>query len=643
MFRSGIDELKEFIDDPSQIFEVVESQRSELQQLALLDRVIPDYIFKFPDTAPRLLSIQNNLGCFRNFPDYQIRHFVNLGFLHNQQYAFKASINAYSKARALIEEHGDISQLISVNIDIAGPLINLQYFDEAIENLDRAKNLLQNNPNQIFKARLLCREGYLDLHLKKDNSATQFFLESERIFLEQESESYLNIYFLNLVQSGLGRIAETSSEWEKGLLYYIQIVKRLLKEGIHSRLCWHYLNIGRCYAALDNYDCARDYFYRAIKETVDFSPQAQASAYANLGYLDNHEGKFEQAIVLYEHAEEIFRSQDNPEYFNLSNTLRWKAKANIELGRGEEGLQLLMDSHAAAKSAGSFKLKAEIYKDLATYFAAQRDYKNAYEYQLLHEQNLEKHVEQYNQELKIGIEVRFQTEQKKRETEMLKLKATQLQLKALRAQMNPHFLYNALNAIQHYITSNEVKNATKYLAEFAHLIRKSLEYSELEIISLEREVEFLDNYLSINQKLRFEDRLEYEIIIDDDLEEDILGVPTMIVQPYVENSIEHGLRSIEKGKISIHFSMLDEDNIVCEVVDNGIGRQAAAKFVQQSGRSQVHRSMGTMITENRLELLHDTKDNRIYVETIDLVDKKTGFATGTKVLVQIPVVEVQIK
>lgn len=643
MLKSGIDEVDKYNNDPNSVFDHVESQRSALQKLGFLDRVIPGFIFKFPIAAPRLLSIQYNLGCFKNFPDYQIRYYGNLGFLNNQQYAFKASITAYSKARKLIEEHGDISQLISINIDIAGPLINIQSFDDAIECLDRAKHLLHSNPNSNLQARLLCREGYLDLHLKKDNSASTYFLESERLFLEHDSNSFMNTYFLNLVQSGLGRIAEASSEWEKGLLYYHQIVKRLLKEGIHSRLCWHYLNIGRCYAALDDYDQARIYFYKTINEEIDTSSQAQASAYANLGFLENNEGDYEAAIELYEHAEEIFKSQDNPAYFNLSNTLRWKAKAKFDLGKGEEGLSLLMDSFAAANNAGDFKLKAEIYKDLAVYFAEQKDFKNAYEYQLLHEQNLEKHTLQYNHEFKIGLEVRYQTEQKKREAEMLKLKATQLQLKALRAQMNPHFLYNALNAIQHYITSNEVKNATKYLAEFAHLIRKSLEYSDQEFISLEEEIEFLDNYLSINQKLRFEDSLEYEIIVDDDIEEDILGVPTMIVQPYVENSIEHGLRSVDKGKIKIHFKMLDEDNIICEILDNGIGRQAASKFVKQSGHLQAHRSMGTMITENRLELLHDARENSLYVETIDLADEKTGFAIGTKVLVQIPVVEVQIK
>ena len=159
MLRSGIDDVSALNNDPSLVFELVESQRSALQKLVFLDRIIPDFIFKSPAIATRLLSIQHNLSCFKEFPDYQIKHFGNLGFLNNQQYSFRTSINAYSKARNLIAVHGDISQQVSINIDIAGPLINLQYFDEAIECLDRAKHLLQNSPSAILTARLLCREA----------------------------------------------------------------------------------------------------------------------------------------------------------------------------------------------------------------------------------------------------------------------------------------------------------------------------------------------------------------------------------------------------------------------------------------------------------------------------------------------------
>ena len=131
--------------------------------------------------------------------------------------------------------------------------------------------------------------------------------------------------------------------------------------------------------------------------------------------------------------------------------------------------------------------------------------------------------------------------------------------------MNPHFMYNALNAIQNYITSNKLTDAAKYLAKFAKLMRQSLDYSDMEIISLEKEIEFLENYLLINQKLRFEDNIRYIIKVDDEIEEDIMGIPTMIIQPYIENAVWHGLRyKTEKGKLDhIDNSYIVDQRKVC--------------------------------------------------------------------------------
>ena len=241
------------------------------------------------------------------------------------------------------------------------------------------------------------------------------------------------------------------------------------------------------------------------------------------------------------------------------------------------------------------------------------------------------------------LEVKYEAEKKKQETELLRLQATRLQLKALRAQMNPHFMYNALNSIQNYITSNEVTSAAKYLAKFAQLMRRSLEYSDLEIISLEKEIEFLEEYLHLNEKLRFENRLNYEIIIDEEIEEDILGVPTMIIQPYVENAIEHGLRTKKDGLIRVLFFLYDEDTILCVVEDNGIGREKAHQLRLQDPQYQNHRSRGTSITEERLEILRNSKGKEPFVKTIDLKDEQTGEASGTRVEIMIPVMEIQMK
>jgi LytS/YehU family sensor histidine kinase len=226
---------------------------------------------------------------------------------------------------------------------------------------------------------------------------------------------------------------------------------------------------------------------------------------------------------------------------------------------------------------------------------------------------------------------------------LLRLQAAKLQLKALRAQMNPHFLFNALNSIQNYITSNEVTNAAKYLARFAKLMRQSLEYSDLEVVSLEKEIAFLSDYLYINEKLRFEDRLSYKIIVDDEIEEDITGVPTMIVQPYVENAIEHGLRNKESGNIRVDFSLYNEDTILCVVEDDGIGRDKARQMHLNDGRYKNHRSRGTAITEQRLQLLYNSREKKVYVHTIDLRDEETGEALGTRVEIKIPIIDVHTR
>lgn len=148
----------------------------------------------------------------------------------------------------------------------------------------------------------------------------------------------------------------------------------------------------------------------------------------------------------------------------------------------------------ASKSANVKRLSF-ICKELATFYADNVQFKLAYTYEKLHADLSAKYVEELNQHKIWELEAKYDFERRKQEAELLILQANRLQLKALRAQMNPHFLYNALNSIQNYITSNDMTHAAKYLAKFAKLMRQSLEYSDVEVISLEKEIDFLENYL----------------------------------------------------------------------------------------------------------------------------------------------------
>ncbi|MFT5386303.1 MAG: two-component system LytT family sensor kinase, partial [Saprospiraceae bacterium] len=167
------------------------------------------------------------------------------------------------------------------------------------------------------------------------------------------------------------------------------------------------------------------------------------------------------------------------------------------------------------------------------------------------------------------------------------------------------------------------------------------EYSDMEIISLEKEIEFLENYLLISQKLRFGDKMTYQITVDEDIEEDIMGVPTMIIQPYVENSIEHGLRQRKDGLIKVDFKLHDDNTILCIVEDNGIGRDAVKKLQELDDYHINHKSKGTSITEERLEILNKSKNKGVFVKTIDLKDSISFEPIGTRVEILIPVEIIQ--
>jgi tetratricopeptide (TPR) repeat protein len=412
---------------------------------------------------------------------------------------------------------------------------------------------------------------------------------------------------------------------------------------MRTRLSWHYLNVGTGFMGLGDQEGAEPYFRKAIDIQDDISQLARASAYANLGFCYFDKKEYNEALELFDRAEHVYKENSEEDYYNFSVIESWRGRLYAETGKRKLAREHFALAFEYADQIEDYMQLSSVSKDIATFYAEEGDYKNAYEYQLLYDRMGEKYLEQVNERKQLELEIKYEAEKKKQETEMLKLEATKLQLKALRAQMNPHFMYNALNSIQNFITSNEITFAAKYLAKFARLMRQSLDYSDLEIISLEKEVEFLDDYLYINEKLRFEDSLKYTITIDDEIEEDILGVPTMIVQPYVENAIEHGLRTKKNGLIQLNFKMLDEDTILCVIEDNGIGREKARQLQMQDAQYQNHRSKGTFVTEKRLQILHNSKEKGVFVETIDLTDPESGEALGTRVEIKIPIVEIQIK
>lgn len=207
------------------------------------------------------------------------------------------------------------------------------------------------------------------------------------------------------------------------------------------------------------------------------------------------------------------------------------------------------------------------------------------------------------------------------------------QLQALKVQMNPHFMFNALNCIQEFILMNEKTQAMRYLGKFSDLMRMTLDMSEEENVRLSDEIKCLRVYLDL-EALRFGEDLKIVIRIDEQLKPHHIHVPSMLIQPYVENALKHGLLHMKGEKqLDIGFRLEEEKKVLfCTVNDNGIGRERSGQI--ESYRT--HKSFATSATKRRLELLNADRDTAISVQYTDKVNEM-GESIGTTVVLAVPV------
>lgn len=208
------------------------------------------------------------------------------------------------------------------------------------------------------------------------------------------------------------------------------------------------------------------------------------------------------------------------------------------------------------------------------------------------------------------------------------------QLRALRAQMNPHFIFNSLNSILHFMVKHDLDGAHDYLKKFSTLMRATLDNSRSETVTLADEIEALRLYLDL-EKLRLDDAFSYRITIEPGIDLEELEIPPLIIQPYVENAIQHGLaHKKEKGRLEVGI-WRGEHGIICSVVDNGIGRRQA--MAGEQGKRQGHKSSGMDITRARLDVMSLLDKIRYGTTVVDLYDNEQRPA-GTRVDIYIPTI-----
>jgi len=229
--------------------------------------------------------------------------------------------------------------------------------------------------------------------------------------------------------------------------------------------------------------------------------------------------------------------------------------------------------------------------------------------------------------------LQLESSEKEKQLADLRHKTAEFEMQALRAQMNPHFIFNSLNSINRFILRNDKVQASEYLIKFSKLVRLILQNSQASLISLESELEALELYISL-ESLRFDNRFRYKISVAPDLDISMLKIPPLIIQPYVENAIWHGLmHKEERGQLDIEISQ-ENNYLFIKIADDGVGRQQSVAFGSKS--ATLHKSMGLRITADRIAVLQlsDMKDSSVIINDLANPD---GSAAGTEVTIKIPV------
>lgn len=490
--------------------------------------------------------------------------------------------------------------------------------------------------------------------------------------------------------NGIGNVYWRSGKYDLAIDSYNQANKIYASLNNMARYGMGLQNLANVYVTMEQYDTAKMYYLEALKLVREHGSDAEASfILANLGDLHEELNDYRSALSYNLQALEIRRKSSQKR--NLAATLIDVGHIYTVLNRYDEALPLLNEGLEVANTIGAKSLLYEGYTNLSNLYKARRDFQNAYTFNIQAQQWKDSISNEESREQINKLQALYETEKKDRQIVVLakekelqekeaqrqaslklaflgglvlvlisagisiyafkqRLKnqeiiaakneeirdityqrqITELEMKALRSQINPHFLFNCLNSINRMIVKGDHENASLYLKKFSKLVRLIVENVEGGRVSLENELALIESYIQL-EELRFKGKIAYEISIDKDIEKENTFLPPMVLQPFVENAIWHGLMHKDSdGHIRIAVKE-DKDALLCTIEDDGVGR-GKSKELQQRDEVKT-KSLGIKITEERLRLMNKLRMDDL-IRIVDLHDN--GEATGTRVEISIP-------
>tara|TARA_R100000935_G_C2842041_1_gene171928 strand:- start:3494 stop:5704 length:2211 start_codon:yes stop_codon:yes gene_type:complete len=359
--------------------------------------------------------------------------------------------------------------------------------------------------------------------------------------------------------------------------------------------------IANAYIAQDKYDEAIPYLEESIKDAdVDDDLLVRKDATRKLSEVYKYKGDYTKALETYQEYVAVVDTL----YVRKEQEIARAARFNRELAAKQSRISGLEQERELTQSKYSLALTEQ------QLVAESIKRQNWIIYSLIFGMLL------------MGLAVYFFYRSNKQQ----KLANNLLALKSLRSQMNPHFIFNALNSVNNFIAKSDERSANRYLSDFSTLMRAVLENSDEDFIPLSKELELLELYTKLEHS-RFSDKFDYRITVDEDIDIDAFQIPPMLLQPYIENAIWHGLRYREdKGFLQIGIKQKDKLALEISITDNGIGRKNSAALKTQNQKKQKSKGMGNI--KKRIEILNDMYRDRVDVIISDLETN----GTGTKVL-----------
>ena len=539
-------------------------------------------------------------------------------------------------------------------------------YDKALQNFNTSEKILLkiSSDKKEIKETLAKNFGSQGIIFSEQNNyakALDCDLQAMRIYEELGSKIQIS-----KICNNIGVIYRSIDDNEKALKYFLKSNK-IKKSGISCS------NIGFIYLSKNDFSKALRFFDEALLEyKKEPNPRGLGDLYNNYASYFFKKGNLPQAKKYLFEAENTFLTiQDK---FEVSDTYLSLAQIFLRENNLPKAILYSQKSLDIANELEITETKVNAEKLLSDIYDRKGDQKLA----LLHLRNYDVEKDNLekikNEQQRLKTELAFQYEKKqlekrenanrerlkwiftftilgvlllglffyyrnkeKQKTILLQKQLTEFEHKALHLQMNPHFVFNCLAAISAFVMQNGKDEAIRYLAKFSKLMRLTLEFSQESMITIDKEIEALQNYLELEQ-LRFNDKFDFNISKESNIEDDTV-IPSLLLQPYVENAIIHGVvPKNNRGFIDITFRQI-ENELICIIVDNGVG-------IEQSKKNKInfvnaHKSMAMEISKKRLETLEQLENKKNELSITELRDGEN--VLGTQVLIKLPLEYVKNK